>query len=289
MRIVPPVRGVCATAVAVSATAAVLGTLHAVRRAVNLPPAEAVRPEPPSQFRPTLIERIRTICGQLARALHVSGLMNVQLAVKGQTVYILEVKPRASRTVPFVAKAKGVPWANLAAKVMMGASLKELGVEEVPNTGFFSVKEVVLPFAKFPGVDVILGPEMRSTGEVMGVDRDFAAAFAKAQAGAGEHLNTRGAVLITVRDQDKHQTIYIAKKLAALGVLAVAGGALAALALGALAGATDKTTGGGQTETSTGVHGAVSVSAMDSGEWEAAAPPQRGQPTRPTFAYSRRR
>src|SRR5690606_29088769 len=139
---------------------------------------------PPYSLPPSLVNQIRETARRLGERLKVRGLMNVQMAIKDETVYILEVNPRASRTVPFVSKAKGVPWAFLAAKVMMGASLEELGAAEVPDAGFYAVKESVFPFRKFPGVDVILGPEMRSTGEVMGMDRALPIAVAKVQLAA---------------------------------------------------------------------------------------------------------
>ena len=172
---------------------------------------------PPYSLAPALISAIKQQAGQLAERLRVRGLMNVQMAVKDDTIYILEVNPRASRTVPFVAKAKGVPWANIAAKVMMGASLAELGAGEVPDVGFFAVKEPVFPFAKFPGVDVILGPEMRSTGEVMGMDRALPVALAKAKMGAGIRLPKQGNVFLSVRDSDKSHCIEIARSLASMG------------------------------------------------------------------------
>ncbi len=141
----------------------------------------------------------------------------MQMAIKNETIYILEVNPRASRTVPFVSKAKGQPWARIAAKVMMGASLEHLEVREVPDAGFFSVKVSVFPFSKFPGVDVILGPEMRSTGEVMGMDRSLAVALAKAQMAAGITLPTQGNVFLSVRDPDKSHSVEIARMLVSLG------------------------------------------------------------------------
>jgi carbamoyl-phosphate synthase large subunit len=172
---------------------------------------------PPYSLPPSLVNRIRDQARRLAERLRVRGLMNVQMAVKDETVYILEVNPRASRTAPFVSKAKGVPWANLAAKAMMGATLEALGAREVHDTGFYAVKESVFPFGKFPGVDVILGPEMRSTGEVMGADRSLPVAFAKAQMAAGVHLPTRGNVFLSVRDGDKHQAVEVARSLASMG------------------------------------------------------------------------
>jgi carbamoyl-phosphate synthase large subunit len=143
--------------------------------------------------------------------------MNVQFAVKDGQVYVLEVNPRASRTVPFVSKATGVPWAKLAAKVMAGMGLEALGVREAPRPQQTSVKESVFPFAKFPGVDVILGPEMRSTGEVMGIDMSFGLAFAKSQMAAGCSLPVRGTIYISVHDRDKPQAVVIAQRLAAMG------------------------------------------------------------------------
>ena len=172
---------------------------------------------PPYSLPTSIVNRIKDQARKLAERLRVRGLMNAQMAVKDEAVYILEVNPRASRTVPFVAKSKGVAWANLAAKVMMGASLKELGVDEVPNTGFYSVKEVVLPFAKFPGVDVILGPEMRSTGEVMGMDRSLAVAMAKSQMAAGVKLPTKGNVFVSVREPDKPHSVEIVRMLVSMG------------------------------------------------------------------------
>src|SRR5439155_2254914 len=129
-------------------------------------------------------------------------------------IYVIEVNPRASRTVPFVSKACGIPWAKIAAKVMAGKTLDELGVDERPPPRHVSVKEVVFPFSKFPGVDVILGPEMRSTGEVMGIDDDFPRAFAKSQLAAGNVLPTKGNVFLSVRNEDHEAVIPAAKKLA---------------------------------------------------------------------------
>jgi carbamoyl-phosphate synthase large subunit len=143
--------------------------------------------------------------------------MNVQYAIKDGEIYVIEVNPRASRTVPFVSKAQGQPFAKIAAKVMAGKSLKELGVTEPTPPKHVSVKEVVFPFSKFPGVDVILGPEMRSTGEVMGIDATFEMAFAKSQIAAGSSLPTAGRVFISVRDADKASVIPVAQALADAG------------------------------------------------------------------------
>ena len=127
-----------------------------------------------------MLEEIRRYTMRLAAELHVIGLMNVQYAVRGKELYIIEVNPRASRTVPFVSKAIGVPLAKVAAKVMVGMTLQEIGFTEEVKPRHISVKESVLPFARFPGVDIILGPEMKSTGEVMGIDSDFGRAYCKA-------------------------------------------------------------------------------------------------------------
>ncbi len=172
---------------------------------------------PPVGLPPSIVNRIKDCARRLARRLRVRGLMNVQMAIKDETVYILEVNPRASRTVPFVSKAKGVAWARIGARVMIGDGLAEMGVEEVPDAGFYAVKEVVLPFARFPGVDVILGPEMRSTGEVMGMDRSLPVALAKAQMSAGMTLPTEGNVFLSVRDSDKAASVEIARALVSLG------------------------------------------------------------------------
>ncbi len=173
---------------------------------------------PPWSLAPATVKEIRRISRELARALKVRGLMNVQMAVvrensngEGDKIYILEVNPRASRTAPFVGKATHVPWPRLAAKLMMGKSLGELGAAEVADTGAYAVKECVFPFSKFPGVDVILGPEMRSTGEVMGIDSSFPIAFAKSQMAAGITLPTSGAVFISVRAADRAKVVGPAK------------------------------------------------------------------------------
>jgi carbamoyl-phosphate synthase large subunit len=153
----------------------------------------------------------------LAHELGVKGLINIQFAIQDGVVYILEVNPRASRTVPFVSKAIGIPLAKMAARVMAGKSLRELGLTSEVSPRHLSVKEAVFPFVKFPGVDTLLGPEMRSTGEVMGIDEDFAIAFAKAQNSIGLKLPATGTVFISVRDEDKLGLVTIAKDLAKLG------------------------------------------------------------------------
>jgi len=151
----------------------------------------------------------------LARALNVVGLMNAQFAVQDTTVYLLEVNPRASRTSPFVSKATGRPLAKIAARCMAGQSLASQGVEHEIIPPYFSVKESVFPFGKFPGVDPLLGPEMRSTGEVMGVGRHFGEAFNKALLAAGMEVPRQGAAFISVRDSDKSKAIELARLLAA--------------------------------------------------------------------------
>jgi carbamoyl-phosphate synthase large subunit len=153
----------------------------------------------------------------LALELGVIGLMNAQFAIKDHTIYVLEVNPRGSRTVPFVSKAIGVPLAKLAMKTMVGKSLPELGLIEAPSPAHLSVKESVFPFSKFPGVDVLLGPEMKSTGEVMGIDQDFGWAFAKAQAGAGGPLPSGGTAFISVKESDRPATLEVAQQLQRLG------------------------------------------------------------------------
>ena len=169
---------------------------------------------PPYSLSPQMVERLKKQTRGLAEALGVCGLMNVQYAIKDDTIYLIEVNPRASRTVPFVGKATGVAWARIAAKVMAGKTLDELNIQELPDPDHVSVKEVVFPFSKFPGVDVILGPEMRSTGEVMGIDSTFPMAFAKGQIAVGSTLPTKGTVFISVRDEDKPQVVRIARMLA---------------------------------------------------------------------------
>ena len=153
----------------------------------------------------------------LAAELGVVGLMNIQFAVKDNQIYLLEVNPRASRTIPFVSKATGVPLAKLATKVMLGHTLTELGFTEQVKPPYFAVKESVFPFRRFPGVDPLLGPEMRSTGEVMGLDKDFALSFAKSQLAAGQRLPSGGGVLFSVKDPDKPALVEIARGFQALG------------------------------------------------------------------------
>jgi len=164
-----------------------------------------------------VLSELRESAKKLAMVLDVRGLMNVQYAVKGDRVYLIEVNPRASRTVPFVSKATGVPLARHAARIQAGATLDELGVPEEVLPPYFSVKEPVFPFNRFAGVDVVLGPEMRSTGEVMGIDPDLGVAFAKAKLGSFLRLPAKGAIFISVKDADKRAAIEIARRLDTLG------------------------------------------------------------------------
>jgi carbamoyl-phosphate synthase large subunit len=179
-------------------------------------------------------EMIETLSGQvrdMATKLNVVGLMNTQLAIQNGTVFVLEVNPRASRTVPFVSKAIGQPLAKIGAKVMAGISLKEQGVAAPERRPYYAVKESVFPFIKFPDADPILGPEMKSTGEVMGTGRTFGEAYAKAQLASGVTLPTRGTALLSVRDRDKAAAVALANTLMERGFEIVAtGGTAAALA-----------------------------------------------------------
>jgi len=177
---------------------------------------------PPYTLDEGVLEVIRVYTKRLAEALNVIGLMNVQYAVKSGKVYVLEVNPRASRTAPFVSKATGLPLAKIAAKIMAGAKLKELGVTKEVEVSHYSVKESVFPFSRFPGVDPVLGPEMKSTGEVMGIDPDFGLAYLKSQLGASQNLPTEGTVFISVMDRYKERIVPIARRLADLGFSLVA-------------------------------------------------------------------
>jgi carbamoyl-phosphate synthase large subunit len=164
-----------------------------------------------------ILKQIRQATVHMAGELNVMGLMNVQYAVKDGKVYVLEVNPRASRTVPFVSKVIGVPLAKLATKVMLGKKLKELGFTQEIIPKHVAIKESVFPFNRFPGVDIILGPEMKSTGEVMGIDADFGQAYIKSQLAAGQKLPKKGNIFISVNDRDKRSIVLVAKKLIDLG------------------------------------------------------------------------
>jgi carbamoyl-phosphate synthase large subunit len=182
---------------------------------------------PPHTLSKGVIETIRKYTHAMARELKVIGLMNVQYAVKGETVYVLEVNPRASRTVPFVSKAIGKPLAKLAAKVMAGKTLKELNFTEEIWTKYWAVKESVFPFNKFVGQDILLSPEMRSTGEVMGLDADLGVAYAKSQMAANSPLPTSGKIFISVSDAHKNEVASVAKLFSELGFEIVATGGTA--------------------------------------------------------------
>ncbi len=191
---------------------------------------------PPYSLPADVQESMRDVVRKMALELGVCGLMNVQLAWQGDEIYVIEVNPRASRTVPFVSKAVGVSLAKVAARCMAGQSLDSQGVTKEIVPPYYSVKEAVLPFNKFPGTDPILGPEMKSTGEVMGTGETFAAAFARAQLGAGDDPPTSGLCLISVRDADKPAAVDVAKRLVAQGfTLAATGGTASALAAVGLA------------------------------------------------------
>ncbi len=172
---------------------------------------------PPHTLSADMVERIKDATRAMALELKVVGLMNVQYAVKDGVLYVLEVNPRASRTVPFVSKATGVPLAKIATKVMLGMSLKELGFTSEVTVSHRAVKEAVFPFDRFPNVDTILGPEMKSTGEVMGIDREVGMAFAKSQMAAGQDIPLDGTVFLSVRDADKQAILPIARELVRLG------------------------------------------------------------------------
>jgi len=172
---------------------------------------------PPHTMSQKVIQTIREYTHAMARELKVIGLMNVQYAVKGETVYVLEVNPRASRTVPFVSKAIGVPLAKLAAKVMAGKSLSELGFRREVWPRYWAVKESVFPFNRFHGQDILLSPEMRSTGEVMGIDSDLGIAYAKSQMAANSPLPLKGRVFISVSDAHKKDVVPVARQFAELG------------------------------------------------------------------------
>jgi carbamoyl-phosphate synthase large subunit len=208
---------------------------------------------PPLTLADDQVAAIVTNTESIARGLGVNGLINIQFAVKGEEVFVLEANPRASRTVPFVSKTTGVPLAKVAARVMAGETLDDLEREgliparRVGHDGLthVAVKEAVMPFQRFPGFDTVLGPEMRSTGEVMGIDDDFGRAFAKAETGAGVCLPTKGTVFISVANPDKRAAIFPAKRLAELGfrLVGTAGTATMLRRLGVEAEVATKVTG----------------------------------------------
>ncbi|MEM9253660.1 MAG: carbamoyl phosphate synthase large subunit, partial [Planctomycetota bacterium] len=204
------------------ASAIVCGVLEHIEEA-GIHSGDSACAIPPYSLRQDVVDEIKAKSRAMAERLSVNGLMNVQWAVRAHPetnepeIFVIEVNPRASRTVPFVGKATGVPWAKAAAKVMMGISLAEQGIAGEVAPKRVAVKESVFPFSKFPGVDVILGPEMRSTGEVMGSDPDFAVAFAKAQMAATQVLPTEGKVFLSVRADDKPGVLDVGRDLVEMG------------------------------------------------------------------------
>jgi carbamoyl-phosphate synthase large subunit len=177
---------------------------------------------PPHSLSAEIIKEIKRQTKALAMELNVIGLINLQFAVKNSDIYILEVNPRASRTVPFVGKATGIPLAKIAAKVLVGKTLRELGLMEERHTSHIAVKEAVFPFDRFPGVDTILSPEMKSTGEVMGIDENFGIAFGKSQIACGNRIPLSGKVFISLKDKDKPSSVQIVKRLLELGLSVIA-------------------------------------------------------------------
>ncbi len=173
---------------------------------------------PPQSLKPEILAIVRDYVKKIALALHVVGIVNIQMATKNGVVYVLEANPRSSRTIPFVSKAVGLPLAKIAAKVMAGHTLKELGYKGDPHPKHVSVKEVLLPFDRLPGADPVLGPEMKSTGEVMGIDYDFGRAFFKAEWGADNSLPLSGTVFMSIRDEDKPLIVKVAKKMQDAGL-----------------------------------------------------------------------
>ncbi|MEO8024667.1 MAG: carbamoyl phosphate synthase large subunit, partial [Polaromonas sp.] len=205
---------------------------------------------PPYSLNAETVTEIKRQTAAMAKALNVVGLMNVQFAIQHvdgkDVIYVLEVNPRASRTVPFVSKATGIQLAKVAARCMVGQTLASQGIRNEVTPPYFSVKEAVFPFVKFPGVDTILGPEMKSTGEVMGVGKTFGEAFVKSQLGAGTKLPTSGKVFLTVKNNDKPRAVEVARALAALkfDIVATKGTAAAINAAGIACGVVNKVTEG---------------------------------------------
>ncbi|MGO8987443.1 MAG: carbamoyl-phosphate synthase large subunit [bacterium] len=208
-------------AVADGETCVIAGIMEHIEQA-GIHSGDSACVTPPYSLSDDLIEGLKRNTYALAKELQVIGLMNIQYAIKNDTIYVLEVNPRASRTVPFISKATGVPWAKVAAKVMVGKKLEELGIRGEVEIPHIAVKESVFPFNRFYGVDTVLGPEMKSTGEVMGIDTDFGMAFAKSQIGAGVNIPLAGKVFISVMNKDKRSIVFLAKKLVDLGFEIVA-------------------------------------------------------------------
>ncbi len=172
---------------------------------------------PPFSLSESIQNQLSKQVNLMAKGLNVVGLMNTQFAIQGDEIYVLEVNPRASRTVPFVSKATGLPIAKIAVNCMVGNNLASQGITHAPKLNYYCVKESVFPFIKFPGVDPLLGPEMKSTGEVMGIGKNFGEAFAKGQSAAGEILSSLGQAFISVKDIDKELAIIVARQLNQLG------------------------------------------------------------------------
>ncbi|HXX36005.1 MAG TPA: carbamoyl-phosphate synthase large subunit, partial [Thermodesulfobacteriota bacterium] len=208
-------------AVADGETCVIAGIMEHIEQA-GIHSGDSACVTPPYSLSDDLIEGLKRNTYALAKELQVVGLMNIQYAIKNDTIYVLEVNPRASRTVPFISKATGVPWAKVAAKVMVGKKLEELGIRGEVEIRHIAVKESVFPFNRFYGVDTVLGPEMKSTGEVMGIDTDFGMAFAKSQIGAGVNIPLTGKVFISVMNKDKRSIVFLAKKMVDLGFEIVA-------------------------------------------------------------------
>jgi carbamoyl-phosphate synthase large subunit len=208
-------------AVADGETCVIAGIMEHIEQA-GIHSGDSACVTPPFSLSDDLIEGLKRNTYALAKELQVVGLMNIQYAIKNDIIYVLEVNPRASRTVPFISKATGVPWAKVAAKVMVGKKLNELGIRGEVEIQHIAVKESVFPFNRFYGVDTVLGPEMKSTGEVMGIDADFGMAFAKSQIAAGGNIPLKGKVFISVMNKDKRSIVFLAKKLVDLGFEVVA-------------------------------------------------------------------
>ena len=208
--------GVDVDAVSDGGQTLVCGTMEHIEQA-GVHSGDSACSLPPFSLSEEIVAEVRRQSHLLAKELDIRGLINIQYAVKDGQVYVLEVNPHASRTIPFVSKATGVAWAKVAAKIMLGKSLEEQGITKEIAPDFVSVKEAVFPFVRFPGVDVVLGPEMKSTGEVMGIDMDFGNAFLKAQIAAGQDLPESGTVFVSVADRDKAQIGDIARTLSDLG------------------------------------------------------------------------
>jgi carbamoyl-phosphate synthase large subunit len=212
-------------------TAVIVGGVMEHIEAAGVHSGDSAMVLPPHSLPAPMVEDIKDRTRRIALELGVVGLINIQFAVKDAIIYVLEINPRASRTVPFVSKATGVPLAKLASQTMVGRSLAELGVTSDPQCRYCAVKESVLPFSRFPGVDPVLGPEMKSTGEVMGIDKTFPVAYAKSQVEAGQPLPQGGTVFISVRDADKPRIVAIARELAEAGMqIAATTGTAGALA-----------------------------------------------------------